>query len=179
MIPALVAVLLAEVGGRNQAIAHRAVLAGRAPIQTLLALIAVSIAGLGLSAWGGSMIARLLIPDARLLLAALALIFAGAPMLVRMRTGVASEPDQPLLAFAAAQLGDSAQFIVFALAALGNQPVLATVGGVIGVVVATMPPLLLGGDWPGGLPVRALRLIAAALLIMAGLIIAVRALRLV
>lgn len=179
LIPALVAVLLAEFGGKNQAIAHRAAVSGLTPARVMSALLAISIVGLGLAAWGGTWIAKMLTPDARLLLAALALLFAGLPMLLSRRAAKETEHRSFLPAFAGAQLGDSAQFIVFALAARGDQPVLAASGGVAGVAISALPPLLLAKDWPGAVPVRILRSVAATLLIVAGFVLAVQALRLV
>jgi Ca2+/H+ antiporter, TMEM165/GDT1 family len=179
LIPALVAVLLAEIGGKNQNLAHRAAIAGMGVGRIVAALIVTLAVGLGISAFGGSYIARLLTPDARLLLAALALLFAGVPMLLPMRGKDKPVPRHLVPAFATSQFGDSAQFIVFALAARGDMPVLAATGGIMGGLVAVLPPLLLGRDWPGKVPVSTLRLVAALLLIAAGLWLAVRALRLV
>lgn len=179
LIPALVAVLLAEIGGKNQRLAHRAALAGFSSTRIILALLATLIVGLGIAALGGSWIGKMLTPDARLLLAALALLFAGVPMLLPVRVSPATPPRHLLASFATGQFGDSAQFIVFALAARGDMPVFAAAGGMIGALIASLPPLLLAQEWPGRVPVKPLRLVAAALLIVAGFALAVRALRLV
>lgn len=174
LVPALVAVLLAEMGGKTQGVAHAGAVAYGAG-RPLLALLLTSAIGLGVAAAGGVYISHLLTPEARTLLAALALVFAGAPMLLPRRK--TPEPPRHLLpAFATAQFGDSAQFIVFAIAAQGGEAVLAAIGGVAGVLAAASPPALLGDQWPGRIPVGPLRVIGAALLLIGGIWLAARAL---
>jgi Ca2+/H+ antiporter, TMEM165/GDT1 family len=179
LLPALIAVLLSETGGKTQGLAHRAAMARNGVAPVLLALLLTTTVGLGVAAFGGSIVARYLTPDARNLLAALALLFAGVPMLLPIRRKPAAPPRFLVPAFAIAQFGDAAQFIVFAIAAQADMAVLAGVGGVMGGVAASLPAMLLQSDWPGKVPVKALRLVAATLLIGVGLWLAVGALRLI
>jgi putative Ca2+/H+ antiporter (TMEM165/GDT1 family) len=176
LIPALIAVLLAEMGSKVQGLAHAATAkSGAGAILAALAL--TSAIGLGVAAAGGIYVSKMLTPDARTLLAALALAFAGVPMLLPRRKPVTS-PKHLIPAFVVAQFGDSAQFIVFAIAAQGGEGALAAAGGVFGMLAATSPPVLLGDQWPGRVPLGTLRWIAAALLIVAAIWLAAQALQL-
>ena len=84
LIPVFIAVLLAETGDRVQSQAHRlgVTFADHRPIYA--ALITVTLLTLIISGIGGSYIANLLTYEARTLFAALALLFAGLPMLLRV-----------------------------------------------------------------------------------------------
>jgi Ca2+/H+ antiporter, TMEM165/GDT1 family len=176
LIPALIAVLLAEMGGKTQRLAH-SVAERFGPGRTLSALLLTSAIGLCVAAAGGAYISRMLTPDARTLLAALALGLAGLPMLW-LRDWAVPASKHLVPAFAVAQFGDSAQFIVFAIAAQGGEGVLAALGGLFGIVGAAAPPVLLGSQWPGRVPLTMVRLAAAALLIATAIWIAAHALRL-
>ena len=177
ILPALLAVLLAETGGKTQGLVHAAGLA-RPELPVLGVLLLTTLTGLGVAAFGGSAIAHLLTPDARALLAGMALVFAGAPMLLPRRKPIAP-PRHLVLALAKSQFGDASQFIVFAIAARADTPVLAVMGGVFGVTAAMLPPLMMGKGWPGKIPLTVLRTAAAMLLLIAGAGLAVGALRLI
>ncbi len=177
ILPALLAVMLAETGGKTQALIHAAGLA-RPELPVFGVLLVTTLAGLGVAAFGGSAIAHMLTPDARQLLSGLALVFAGAPMLFPRRNPVVA-PRHLLWGIAKSQFGDASQFIVFAIAARADTPVLAVVGGVFGVTAAMLPPLLMGKDWPGVMPLSSLRTGAAILLIIAGIWLGINALRLI
>ncbi len=177
ILPALLAVMLAETGGKTQALVHAAGLE-QPEMPVFGVLLVTTLAGLGVAAYAGSAIAPLLTPDARKLLAGLALIFAGAPMLIPRRKPV-KPPRHLWWSFARSQFGDASQFIVFANAARADTPVLAVVGGVLGVTAAMLPPLLLSKEWPGKMPLMLLRATAAILLVATGLWLGVSALRLI
>lgn len=177
ILPALLAVLLAETGGRTQALVHGTGLdRGAGPV--LAALLVTTLIGLGIAAWGGSAIAHMLTPDARQLLAGLALIFAGAPMLVPRRAPV-TVPCHLIVGLGKSQFGDTSQFIVFAIAARADMPALALTGGLCGVLAAMLPPLLMGSAWPGRTPLALLRAGAAILLLVTGIGLGIGALRLI
>ena len=84
-------------------------------------------------------------------------------------------------AFAALVLGfgGATQFITFALAARADAGLFAAVGATIGAAVAVLPAVLLGRDLSKHLPMRALRLGAAGLLLVAGVVAGLGALRLI
>jgi Ca2+/H+ antiporter, TMEM165/GDT1 family len=183
LLPVFVAILLGETGGRVQAVAHRLDETFNQIRAILAALACATIINLSLGAVGGAFVANLINFQARTLLAGLALIFAGAPMLLARKPVAAIGGTRPfgtsLVHFARAQLGDTSQFIVFGFAARTDMPVFALAGGLAAVMISTLPPLLLRDEWPGAVPLGLLRRIAAALLIIAGLQTALGAMQLI
>jgi len=183
LIPVFIAVLLAETGDRVQTQAHH--LGQQFPDHRPIyaALITVTILTLSISGIGGSYIANLLTYEARTLFAALALLFAGLPMLLRVKPAKPITLTRAFLAsvtrFFPAQIAGASPFIVAGLAARSDMAGFAIAGGFAGVVVAATPALLLKEEWPGGLPLLPLRRIAAVLLIGAGLWLGLNALRLI
>lgn len=183
LIPAFIAILLAETGERTQQQAHRLgqSFADHKPIYA--ALVLVSAINLIISGIGGSLIADLISYDARTLFAGLALMLGGLPMLLKI------SPAKPvakkgsffvsLARFFPAQIAGASPFIVAGLSARSDMAGFAIAGGFAGVMVAVIPPLLFKDEWPGVLPLPLLRRIAAMLLIAAGLWLAINALRLI
>ncbi len=166
LLPAFIAVLLAETGGRAQSLAA---MQGSAAFLAALALS--SLISLAIGAAGAVWIGGLIGERPRMLLAGLALLFAGVPMLFP------SKPPKPIantrfatvfFAFLARQLGDASQFIVFALAARGNSVALSLLGGFSGVMAAGALPMIVGRDWPGAAKLLWLRRLAALLLALTG-----------
>jgi Ca2+/H+ antiporter, TMEM165/GDT1 family len=183
LIPAFIAVLLAETGDRVQNQAHRLGLtfADHRPIYA--ALVLASAITLLTGALGGALIARVLTFEARTLFAALALLFAGLPMLFRVKPAKPIKPIRPfmtsLIRFLPAQVAGTSPFIIAGLSARMNMPAYAFAGGFVALLIVATPPLLLRAEWPGVLPLGALRYIAGALLIGAGLWLGLGALRLI
>ncbi len=183
LIPAFIAVLLAETGDRVQNQAHRLGLsfADHRPIYA--ALIIVTAVNLSIGGIGGSYIATLISYEARTLFAGLALLLGGLPMLFRIKPAKPITQTRPFLTsltrFFPAQIAGAGPFIVAGLAARSDMAGFAIAGGFAGVMVAATPALLLKEEWPGGLPLLLLRRIAAVLLIAAGLWLGLNALRLI
>jgi putative Ca2+/H+ antiporter (TMEM165/GDT1 family) len=180
VLPAMLAVLFAETGSKTQTLTHSAAVAQGSALPVMIALALTSLMMLGIGAIGGMTVAHVLNPDAGKLLAGLALIFAGVPMLVPRKP----KPVTPSTRYLPGQLvvsqfGDASQFIVFALAARTEAPVLTLAGGLFGVAAAMVPPILMSSDWPGRVPVLALRMVAGLVLTAAGGWLAVSALRLI
>ena len=179
VLPALIAVLLSEIGSKTQSFAHVLALAGRSG-PALRALLFTSLAGYGIAAAGGIVVSQMIAFEARSLLFGVALLAAGLPMLFKLPK-VPSLPDPPsfprtVFGFARAQFGDSAQFLVFALAARGGNPALAALGGLCAVMVVTGAAVVLAGDWPKPAVLRGVRAGAGTLLSIAGFLIAINAL---
>lgn len=179
LLPALVACLLAETGGRVQ-LSTESYAANSRALALLAALFLSTIVSLSVGAAGGAFMARMVTYEARTLLLGLALILTGGTLLIRAKADPLTEPHKgaPLWRYLATQLGDNSQFIVFAFAARGNAPVLAAVGGLAGVMLAGALPLMLDGDFRR-LPIKPLRRIAGGLLLAAGLVSALHALELI
>lgn len=185
LMAAIVAAALAQIGDRPAWLA--AILADRyrAPFTvTVAAAVALLLAG-GLAAAAGALLAPRLTPNAKLLMLALALGFQGAGGFGRVKV-----PDRlegwRLGAFATSSLGlfilafgDGVQFIVLTLAARATLPWLAAAGATIGSLVVIAPAALLGERSWTALPLRPAGIAASALLLAAGLVLALTALQLI
>lgn len=152
---------------------------------TVIAATALAIAlGNAIGVAGGMLIAPALSPNARDLLLALALVSGGVtafwpikrakPNGARGGTFLVTLMTVGLLGF-----GDRLQFITAALATRSATPALAAVGATIGALAVIVPAILLGDGKLRRLPTDALRLIAAALLTVAGVVQGLGALRLI
>ena len=183
LLPVFVAVLLAETGGRVQARAHLLSQTYGSGGAILAALSLSTFASLLIAGVGGAWVADTISFQARTLLAGLALLFAGLPMLLAVRPpgelGGKTVFPAALRAFLPVQFGDASQFIVFAMAARTDQPVLGIAAGLVATLASAAFPIMMGRDWPGALPLVLLRRVAAALLTLAGAWMIVSALRLV
>lgn len=183
LIPAFVLAAALEQGDGTQRLA--AALADKydrpAPVLAGIALAAA--VNLGLAATGGALLARTTPHSAILLLTAIALLLAGAGGLFRARPA-ADLAGWRLGAFASSlgsflilAFGDKTQFVVLGLAAASGQPVLAAIGATAGVAAGNLPAVALGGAWPSTVPLRTIRAAISALVALAGVVLAISALR--
>jgi Ca2+/H+ antiporter, TMEM165/GDT1 family len=183
LLPTLIAVWLAETGGKVQRQTEMlsSTYGGRTSI--LGALTLTSIVSLLAAGFAGIWVGKLMNYQAKTLLLGLALLFAASGVAWPRKKKV-SDAGGPLLPtslwrYTVAQFGDNSQFIVFAFAARGNAPLLAASAGLAGVIVATLPAFLFPKDWRKMMRLGVLRWIATALLTIAGLLSAFSALRLI
>ncbi len=133
---AFICVLLAGFGARDQAtVAALSLRQGSRP-GVLLTGIAVSIVTAAFAAWAASFTIPLLVPKARLVMAAIALLLAAGESLWPFSTRRMEEPTASLGALAivvlAHQLTDAARFLIFALAVTFAAPIPAGIGGAAG-----------------------------------------------
>lgn len=181
LLTALLGCLLGEMGDKSQLllIALAARFSRNGAI--IAAIVVAAIANAAISAAAGAFIAPMLATNARILFLALALIFLGGGLLVRVR-----QPDLlenwRLGAFLTSALGlfilgfgDGPQFLILGVATRTGDPVLAAVGGAIGVIVAQTAAILMRERLLAVLPVRAIRLGGALVLLTLGAIVAARA----
>lgn len=182
---ALVVAALAQVGDRPAWLA--AILADRyrKPWLVIAAAALAIAAAAALSAAAGAWIAPRLAPNARQLLLALALAFqaAGTVRLAKQpdrlagwRLGAAATSFAGLFILA---FGDGLMFIVLALAARSPMPVLAAVGATLGSLAVIAPAALLGEAACLNLPMLPARRAAGALFLLAAIMLALGALRLI
>lgn len=131
---------------------------------------------------GGSLIAPLLSPQARDLLVALAIVSAGAsalwPIKLRALPGRYGGFATALLAVGLLAIGDRTQFVTTALASRTPVPALPAIGATLGALAVNVPAVLLGERKVRRLPLTAIRLGAAGLLLLCGTLQALSALRL-
>ena len=181
---ALVAALLTQASDRTPwcAAMLRDRFARPAPVIAALVIAVALLNGLGAAA--GWLIGPVLTPEAKALMLALALVTAGGSIFFRIAPPDAL-PDSrlgavatSLLALLALGLGDRTQFITFALAARTPMPLLAWAGATIGALAVTIPVALAGEPAWLALPLRTIRTACCGVLLGAGGIIALGALRL-
>ncbi|UVO51408.1 TMEM165/GDT1 family protein [Sphingomonas sp. SUN019] len=182
---ALVLGALCQIGDKTPWLA--AILADRfrSPALVIAAMTMALAANYALGVVGGILVAPLLTPEAKQLLLALALLFAGlgAPFrnkapdrLENWRIGAVATS---ILGLAIMALGDRMQFVTAALAARSPMPWLAAIGATIGALAVATPAILLGEAKWQALPLRPVRIAAAAILTIAGLWIGLTGLRLI
>lgn len=185
-VPALVAALLASATDKPGWLA--AILSSRfgRPGAVIAGLAAAQLAVMAIAAAGAAAVTPMLNPNARALLFALSLIMAGAGAMMppkppkdrldgwRLGALPTSFAGLFILAF-----GERVQFIAFGAAAAGSSPWLAAAGAVVGACVPGIVAASLGeGEWRR-LPLRAVGIGAGMLLLGAGLVMALGALRLI
>lgn len=178
LIGALLTFALAT-GGRDQwMVARWADALG--PSGALLAVaVLCSIASAGAMAWIGAEFAALLPRRAGQMLVAFALGAAALELAVPVRLKSPQEPTRSLGAVAivllARQIGDGARFVVFALAAWASLPLAAGLGGALGGAAAVTLGWSVGAAGLARWPLRVVRLVLAAGLLLAALFIGLNA----
>lgn len=177
LVPAFVVALLAGIGDRPARLA--ALLGQRGSFAGVVAGLTLGHAlAIGISVAGALLIAPMLATNARALLLAFALILAGLGALWRRRS-----PEPGGSGFVAASTGsfvagDGTAFLAFALAVKGSAPILAGIGALAGALVLGITAATMGRDWER-LPLAMIGRGAGVLLLAAGAVIALGAVRLI
>lgn len=154
------------------------------PLPVLAGVAVGALANALLAAAGGLLVHDLITLRATSLLVAVALIYAGIAGLIGR-----PKPDEvpswragvfvtSAICFFLTEFGDKTQFLTFAVSAQYGS-LLPALGATAGVLAMSIPAALLGRQFEGASPIRAIRLGAAALFLFAGVVVAVNALRLV
>lgn len=183
-LTALLGCLVGEMGDRSQLLVL--VLAARYNRDgaVIAGIAAAAAANAAISATAGAFIGPMLAPDARLLFMALAFLFLGAGMLWPVKS-----PDPlagwPLGAFLTTTLGlfilgfgDGPQFLILGLAARMADPALAAIGGATGIVLASLPVVLLRERFLAVMPLRPIRRGGAVVMLLVGALCLLTALHL-
>lgn len=176
---AMLLVFVIALGGRDQwTVAQLSDALGRSGLLLAFAL-AVSAVSAALMAWAGASLAAILPQRAAEMLVAFALAIAAGEMAWPVKAKRPAEPTRSLgaigIVLLARQVGDAARFAVFALAAEAVYPLVALIGGAIGGGAAVALGWLAGAERLARFPLRAARLVLAALLFIAALFIGLNA----
>ncbi len=179
----LIAAALAQAGEKTAWLA--AILADRYRPAVVIAAATLALAiNYALAAAAGMVAAPILSPNAKLLLVALSLLLAagGAPFAPKRpdaldgwRIGGALTALIGLFIMA---FGDVTQFIAAALAARSPVPWLAAVGATLGSLAVIAPAAVLGETGWRRLPLTAIRWGSGGVLLLAGVVLGLQALRL-
>ncbi|HMO68542.1 MAG TPA: hypothetical protein PKE25_07745 [Novosphingobium sp.] len=172
LLLALFATLMAGLGARDMVLAGR-ISAAHGPAGGLLA-VAMLCAGVSsaLAGVAAGFVLPMLTPDARVMLAGMALVLAGLEALVLRPGRKPVEPTHSLGAFAlvllALQLTDPVRFVVFAVGVGTAAPIPAAIGGAVAsaalLAASISQPDLADSAWLG----RARRLVGGLLLLIGG-----------
>jgi hypothetical protein len=171
---ALIAAAAATLAGREAVRVARLSAALGAGAGLLAACWLACALGSGVAAWLGARIAAQLVPDAKAMLVAIALLLAAGELALLRPARAPVEPTRSFGAIAlvlgAAQLTAAAGFLVLALAAAAPLPELAALGGAIGGGAVLTAAWNTGAAWETRVPLRPLRWSIAALLLLAALV---------
>jgi putative Ca2+/H+ antiporter (TMEM165/GDT1 family) len=184
LLPSFIAAAFAEFGDKTQLLVIAMLAATRRPGPILAGLIASSLIGSLAMAFAGTLMHDMMPLRATALFLAIALLYAGGAGLWGVRKPNAFEPgNTPLflasfLLLLAGELGDKTQFLAAGMAARFDSAVGVGLAIAAGTLAANAPVFLLGKQYEA-VPVRAIRIGAGALFLLAGAVVALGALRLI
>lgn len=165
---ALVAVALASFGGRDQImLARLADRVGSAGPLLTLAWTTVILSTV-IMAVAASAVSGFLSVDAKLMVVAIAMLFAAVEVVLPNRDKAPKEPTTSLFAIGAVlfarQLTDAPRFLVFAFGIYSGMPMLAALGGIMAGGAGLTAGWLLGEELASASWLKLVRWILAALL---------------
>lgn len=176
---AMLAVLIAGLGARDQLLVAGMVHRQGARRSTLVVALACGVLTAGAAALAAARMGSELGGPMRQLLAALALGLAGVELLFARQIRLPDEPTDSLGALAlvllAQQLTDAARFMVFAIAVAVDVPWAAGLGGALGAAGVAMIGWFGAADL-AALPLTAVRRSGGAVLVLAALALGLAAL---
>lgn len=183
LLTALLGCLLGEMGDASQLLVLALATRFRRDGAIFAGVAVAAIANAAISATAGAFIAPMLASNARVLFLALATLFLGIGMLVKLK-----RPDTldnwTLGAFPTAALGlfilgfgDGPQFLILGIATRTADPVMAAIGGATGVILGALPVILLRDRFTGHGALRWIRLSGAATMLLIGALLGLSALQ--
>ena len=176
---ALLAAAAAMLGGREAVRVARLSAALGSGLGLLVACWIAAILGSALAARVGAGIAEQLVPNAKAMLVAIALLLAGLELAILRPGRAPAEPTRSLgatlLVLSGAQVTAAASFLVFALAGASGTPWLAAAGGAVGSGAVLTAVWAAGSEWEARLPLGVLRYTVGGLLVAAALVTGISA----
>ena len=180
----MLAVLLAESGGRTQLLAALTAARFRQDGAVLAGLLLAIVLNVALSAVLGGLMHGWVSQDVLTFFYALACLFAGLTMLGSQQD--VAGPVHKLgallgsfLAFSLSMLGDRSQFLILAIAARTDMPLFVAVGGLLGLAIACVPAIVFREEIARAVPLIRVRRIGGYLFTALGGFLTVVALDLV
>jgi putative Ca2+/H+ antiporter (TMEM165/GDT1 family) len=184
LLPAFIAAGMAEIGDRTQLLAILIAAHFGRPAPVLGGIAIAALANSLLAAFGGTLLHNMINHRAIALMLAVGLILAGAGAFWRPKPPTVATYNRlgpfatAAIGFFILEFGDKTQMLTVTIAARVDSFLLAGLGAATGIVVANVPAVLLAGDWPRLVPLRAIRMGVGALLLVVGFVVAIGALRL-
>ncbi|MEO8722245.1 MAG: TMEM165/GDT1 family protein [Sphingobium sp.] len=148
LLIALIACMLAEMGDRSQILTAALARRFRRTSLVIAGLVFAVVANVAIAAYAGQLIAAMLSFNARSLFMALGFVAVGLGMLMSTKM-----PDLlagwRIGAFATSALGlfilgfgESAQFLIMGISTARGDPLLAAIGGALGIIVACLAAIV-------------------------------------
>jgi len=185
LLPPFIAAILAEWGDKTQLVVIALAVRYARPGPLLIGVALGALASGLFAGFAGTLVHGTVTLRALSLLLGVALIFAGAAGFIARKTPAYAATLAGPATFAAAlgvflaEFGDRTQFVTFAFAAQYDSAFFPAFGAAAGVFAASVPAALLGPKLHAAVPIRALRIGGGCLFLIAGVIVALNALRLV
>ena len=177
-IASTAAVALAEIGDKTQLLALLLASRFRKPVPIAAGILVATLANHALAAWGGTLIADLLHGPWLRWLVGLSFLAMAAWTLIpdRLESDGAGRFDRygaflaTTICFFFVEIGDKTQIATVALAAKYQSVLWVAAGTTLGMMLANLPVLWLGNVAATRLPLRAIRIAAAALFLVLGIL---------
>jgi Ca2+/H+ antiporter, TMEM165/GDT1 family len=170
-------VALAEIGDKTQLLAFILAARFRKPVPIIGAILAATLANHALAGAVGAWITSLLGPQTLRIVLGLSFIAMALWTLIpdRLDEGAAKLPHAgvfatTLVAFFLAEMGDKTQIATVALAARYHAFGAVVAGTTLGMMIANVPAVFVGGRLAHRLPIRLVHAIAAAIFAVLGVI---------
>jgi len=169
---------LAIAAGRESVRVARLAAAHKGSLVLIPAILGAAFAQAAIAASLAGELGKMLTPDTRPLIVAIALALAGAEVLVLRAPRQPREPTPSIGATALVLFAElvtgAAGLLVIGLSVATGYPVLAGAGGALAALAALGAAMLAREDWEK-LPLRAMRLAGGGVLLLAGLATALKA----
>lgn len=175
----LILTLVLDQGAATQRMAARLADGGTMGARLWVSLALIVMANAGVAAALGEIMAALLMPDARLLFLAIALLFGATGLLLApfRASGTTDKAPLPaLLAFGLRRAGENGAFVTAGVVAFTDAPRIGAVGATLGGWAALVPALALGTVYSGHGALRLFQGAAGTLMLCAAIACAVNAL---
>ena len=168
-------VALAEIGDKTQLLAFVLAARFRRPVPIVLGILAATLANHALAGAVGAFVADLLGPTALRIALGVSFLAMAVWTLIpdRLDASKAALPHAgvfatTLVGFFAAEMGDKTQIATVALTAQYHAFAQVVAGTTLGMMIANVPAVLLGGRLAHRLPVRLVHVVAAAIFAILG-----------
>jgi putative Ca2+/H+ antiporter (TMEM165/GDT1 family) len=169
-------VAIAEIGDKTQLLSFVLAARLRKPWPIIAGILVATIANHAAAAWVGSLLTGLISP--RVLQWIVGLCFIGFGLWALHPDSLDDSPElhkagafvTALVAFFLAEMGDKTQFATIALAARFDQLAPVIIGTTLGMMLANVPAVWVGEKLAQKIPMKAVRLLAAALFILVGIL---------
>ncbi len=173
-------VALAEIGDKTQLLSLLLAARFRKPVPIILGILVATLFNHALAGAVGGWITQVLGPDILRWILGIGFIVMAGWMLIPDKLDADEQPSTAggilgvfgttLVAFFIAEMGDKTQIATVALAAQFTSVVAVVIGTTVGMMLANVPAVLLGGRFAGRLPVRLVHRIAASVFLVLGVL---------